>query len=113
MYIPPFMDGSVNLAANQELFERKMMEDIGLTLDGNNDDKNVLELGCGRGRISAHTARETGAHVFGMNIDPSQIANAKSYAEHTGLGNRTDFRVQSFNDLPFPFPDNYFDASYQ
>lgn len=113
MYIPPFMDGNVNLAANQELFELKMMEDVGLTPDGNQDDKKVLELGCGRGRISAHTARETGAFVYGMNIDPSQIANAQSYAEHTGLGNRTDFRVQSFNDMPFPFPDEYFDASYQ
>lgn len=111
MYIPPLRDPKVGLCANQELYERKMMEDIMMHPDGKQTDKKVLDIGCGRGRVAMHTARATGAHVSGMNIDPSQIGNAKEYSVRIGLGEQTDFKVGSIND-PLPYPDEAFDAAY-
>lgn len=108
MYIPPLRDPKVGLTANQELFELKMMGDI----NAFGTSKKVMDIGCGRGRIAMHTARATGAHVSGINLDPSQIENAKHYAEKTGLKDQTHFQVSSLND-PLPFADEHFDAGYQ
>ncbi|KAJ6144980.1 hypothetical protein N7470_008875 [Penicillium chermesinum] len=80
--------------------------DIGLSAG----DK-VLDLGCGRGRVAAHMAQYTGAHVTGLNIDPNQIAQAKLFNEERGLSN--SFVTQDFNSLPLPFADESFDAFYQ
>jgi len=110
MYIPPLMDQSYGIVGNQELFERKMMTDIGLLPDGD-ESKRCLDIGCGRGRVALHTARATGAHVYGMNIDVSQIEEAKSFAKRIGMDKATDFKVASHND-PLPYPDEYFDAAY-
>lgn len=107
MYIPPLRDPNVSLTRNQELFELKMMEDIGAF-----GAKRVLDIGCGRGRVTMHTAKETKAHVSGINIDPSQIANAQHYAPRLGLEETTDFQVSSLNDK-LPFPDETFDAAYE
>uniref|UniRef100_A0A7S4MPE2 Methyltransferase domain-containing protein n=1 Tax=Odontella aurita TaxID=265563 RepID=A0A7S4MPE2_9STRA len=111
MYTPPLRDPKVGLCANQELYELKMMEDILVQPDGKQTDKRVLDIGCGRGRVAMHTARATGASVCGMNIDPSQIANAKEYSAMIGLKERTDFKVGSIND-PLPYADEEFDAAY-
>lgn len=107
MYFPPYLDASVGVVANQILFERKMMADIGAQAGS-----RVLDIGCGRGRISAHVAESTGARVSGFNIDPSQVANAAEHARRNGLDGQCDFRQSSLND-PFPFPDATFDAAYQ
>jgi sterol 24-C-methyltransferase len=108
MYIPPLRNPNVGITANQELFELKMVADI----QAFGSHKKVLDVGCGRGRIAMHTARVTGAHVSGINLDPSQIANAKNFAERTGLKDQTHFQVSSLND-PLPFPDETFDAGYE
>lgn len=110
MYIPPLRDPNVSLIRNQELFELKMMEDIG-ALDKKEGQK-VLDIGCGRGRVAMHTAMVTGAHVTGINIDPSQISNALWYSNRIGLQDQTEFRQGSLNDH-LPFPDNTFDAAYE
>ncbi|HNA62175.1 MAG TPA: class I SAM-dependent methyltransferase [Rhabdochlamydiaceae bacterium] len=60
MYIPPLMDLSKGILANQTLFERKMAKDLGL-----HKGSRVLDIGCGRGRIANHIASITGAHVTG------------------------------------------------
>ena len=84
-----------------------MMEDIGAF-----GAKRVLDIGCGRGRVAMHTATVTKAHVSGINIDPSQIANAQHYAPRLGLAETTDFQVSSLNDR-LPFDDETFDAAYE
>jgi len=111
MYIPPLRDPGASLTKNQELFELKMFEDIG-ALDKKDNTKRVLDIGCGRGRIAMHAAEVTDAHVSGINIDPSQIANAKYYAKRIGLQDQVDFQLSSLNQL-LPFPDEAFDASYE
>ena len=83
-----------------------MFEDIGAFDE--KDNKRVLDIGCGRGRVALHAAKVTDAHVSGLNIDPSQIANAKYYAKRIGLQDQVDFQISSLND-PLPFPDETFD----
>jgi len=113
MYIPPLIEDGAGITRNQQLYELKMMNDIGLNLDGSSQEKRILELGCGRGRISLHIAKVTGATVCGLNIDPSQIDNARRFAKNLGLADRTNFVVASFNDLPLPYPDEYFDGGHE
>lgn len=108
MYIPPIIDPKVGVFENQVLFEEGFADalDVG-------PGKEVLEIGCGRGRISHHVASHTGAKVTGINIDPTQIAIAREYANKTGLlGKQLDFKEANMNN-PLPFPDKHFDAFYQ
>jgi sterol 24-C-methyltransferase len=107
MYFPPHLDKSVGVTGNQELFEKKMMGDIGAR-----SGARVLDIGCGRGRIAHHVATHSGARVSGMNIDPSQVSNAQEHAQRTGMQDRCDFRRASLNDR-LPFEDATFDAAYQ
>jgi len=107
MYIPPIMDPNVGVFANQIFFEQKMARDLDIT-----SSCNVLDIGCGRGRIAAHVATTTGAKVTGINIDKTQIENAESYAASRGLSDRLTFRVSNYNN-PLPFQNEFFDAIYQ
>lgn len=108
MYIPPTMDLSKNVSENQMLFEKQFSEWLGMKAGD-----NVLELGCGRGRVAAHLASITGANITGFNIDQSQLDNATQFAERNGLSKQCNFINKDFNDLPFPFPDNHFDCAYE
>ena len=113
MYIPPLLElDPGGITRNQRLFELRMMGDIGLQALGEDGDKNILDVGCGRGRVASHVSDVTGAYVSGINIDPSQINNAIQYAARIGLDDNTDFRVSNLNDT-LPYPDDHFDGSYQ
>ena len=107
MYIPPAMDLSRSLIANQKLFEQKMSKDLGI-----GQGSKVLDIGCGRGRIATYVATISNAHVTGMNIDGVQLESARQYIEGRGLVNQCTFKMGDLNDLPFPFPDASFDAIY-
>jgi sterol 24-C-methyltransferase len=108
MYIPPAMDLSASIIANQALFERRMMKDLGIK----KGDK-VLDIGCGRGRVASHVASETGAEVTGMNIDSNQLESARRYAVGKGLDKQCQFKQRDMNNLPLPFADESFDHVYQ
>lgn len=107
MYIPPLIDETVGVFDNQMLFEQKMAADLELP-----PNSKILDVGCGRGRVAAHVSRLTGAHVYGINIDRTQIENAQNNATLTGLPHKLTFSVNNFND-PLPFPDEHFDGLYQ
>lgn len=106
MYIPPALDLSAGVIENQLLFERKFCAQLGMKAGD-----RVLDLGCGRGRVAAHLASITGAHVTGINIDQTQLDYAQAYAKKNGLS--CTFLKQDFNDLPLPFPDHSFDCVYE
>ncbi len=107
MYIPPVYNMDLGVYGNQLEYER----DLAQTMQVGPGDR-LLELGCGRGRISHHMARLTGAKVTGMNICPDQLQNAITYANSTGLlGKQLEFVKGSFND-PLPFPDSTFHGFY-
>ncbi|HSW85895.1 MAG TPA: methyltransferase domain-containing protein [Rhabdochlamydiaceae bacterium] len=108
MYIPPAMDLSKNIIANQTLFEKKMCQDLGIS-KGN----QVLDVGCGRGRVANHVASHTGAHVTGVNIDLSQLEAARKFAASKNMSQQCEFKQWDLNEIPFPFEDNSLDAIYQ
>ncbi|CAK7272628.1 hypothetical protein SEPCBS119000_005226 [Sporothrix epigloea] len=106
MYIPPLMNKRVSVLDNQLLYEESVARDLGLA-----PGDRVLDIGCGRGRVAAHMAKYTGAHITGINIDPNQLAQARAWNVQQGLSNTFVERDQ--NDLPLPFADASFDAFYQ
>ena len=108
MYIPPIMDISKSIIQNQNLFEKKMSQDLGI----NANDK-VLDIGCGRGRVAIHMAKLTGAKLTGINIDQNQISAANKYVKGYGLAKQCKFKKWDMNTLPLPFPDNHFNAFYE
>lgn len=108
MYIPPALDLSKNIIANQNLFEERMARDLNMHHEG-----RALEIGCGRGRVSAHMARYTGAKVNGINVDPGQIESAKRYAERNDLSHLCRFQLGDLNSLPLPFADDAFHHVYE
>jgi len=73
LYIPPMLDDSEGLYANQLLCERAVLNELDLEKPG---ESHLLDMGCGRGRIAHYFATLTGGQVSGYNIDPNQIENA-------------------------------------
>jgi sterol 24-C-methyltransferase len=106
MYIPPLISKKATVLENQLLYEESIARDIGIK-----PGDKVLDLGCGRGRVAAHIAQFSAAQVTGLNIDPNQIGQAKTFNQERGLQNT--FVLQDFNNLPLPFADETFDAFYQ
>lgn len=106
MYIPPTMDLNETVINNQLLYERNIIDWI----DMKKGDK-VFELGCGKGRVAAHLASLCGADITGVNIDKTQVDNGNDFAKQNNLP--CHFINRDFNDLPFPFPDQYFDSAYE
>lgn len=106
MYIPPWINDKKGLYENQLLIEQAVIDT--LKVDSNS---RLLDIGCGKGRISHHAATYTGGKVSGFNIDEGQIANAKAYAKETGMENRLDFKVGDHHKT-FQYEDNTFDGSY-
>jgi len=106
MYIPPAIDLSKSITANQKLLEQRIAKDLRLK----KGDK-VLDIGCGRGRIAGHIASISGAHVTGMNIDTVQLESAVRFAKAKGLP--CQFQVGDLNDLPLPFADSSLDGIYE
>jgi len=108
MYIPPAMDLSKSVMTNQSLFEEKMARDLDMK-----KGSQVVDIGCGRGRVVNHMATYTGANVTGINIDPGQLQSAEALAKGRGLSHLCQFKQADMNDLPLPFGDNSIDAIYQ
>ena len=76
-------------------------------------DSQVFELGCGKGRVAAHVAKTSGANIIGINIDQGQLNSAQSFAERQGLTEYCHYLNADFNEIPFPYPNNHFDAIYE
>jgi sterol 24-C-methyltransferase len=66
-----------------------------------------MDLGCGCGAIAEHIGTLTGATIYGINIDRSQIEKAWT---NPAL-EKANFTVGDFN-APFEFADNTFDGVY-
>jgi sterol 24-C-methyltransferase len=107
MYIPPAIDLSASIIANQSLYEKRMCQDLGIK-----PTDHVLDIGCGRGRVASHVASLTGACVTGINIDPNQLESAKWFAKGNSLTEQCQFKIGDLNNIPLPFDDSSLDHIY-
>ena len=68
LYLPPQLNEFEGLYANQLLCEQAVLEELKLA---NPESSHLLDMGCGRGRVSHYFATLTGGQVSGYNIDPN------------------------------------------
>ncbi len=85
---PPVTDPPVPFAVSRDEIVDAMLR---LARVGPSDI--VYDLGCGDGRIVIAAAKEYGARGVGIDIDSRRIIDARYYARHAGVTDRTTFRV--------------------
>jgi sterol 24-C-methyltransferase len=108
LYIPPMLNDSEGLYANQLLCEQAVLKELNLD---NPKESHLLDMGCGRGRISHYFATMTGGQVSGYNIDPNQIENAIDWAEQCEMSDRLHFQVGDHHD-PLRYESESFDGCF-
>ena len=108
LYIPPQLDDSLGLYGNQLLCEQALLTELNLS---NPDSSHLLDMGCGRGRISHYFASLTGGQVSGYNIDPNQIENADDWAKETNMSDRLHFKVGDHHK-PLEYESESFDGCF-
>ncbi len=108
LYIPPQLDASQGLYGNQLLCELAVLKELKLR---HPERSHLLDMGCGRGRISHHFASMTGGKVSGYNIDPDQIENARAWAAQCSMTEQLQFQVGNHHE-PLDYPTETFDGSF-
>ncbi|MDE0882398.1 MAG: class I SAM-dependent methyltransferase, partial [Myxococcota bacterium] len=108
LYIPPQLDETQGLYGNQLLVERFILDELKLK---NPAESHLLDMGCGRGRISHHYASLTGGRVSGYNIDPNQLENAVEWAQQCGMSEQLHFQVGDHHK-PLDYPSESFDGCF-
>jgi sterol 24-C-methyltransferase len=108
LYIPPQLNDSEGLYANQLLCEQAVLKDLNLK---NPERSHLLDMGCGRGRISHYFATLTGGSVSGYNIDPNQIENAIDWAAECKMSDRLHFKVGNHHN-PLEYESGTFDGCF-
>ena len=74
-------------------------------------ESHLLDMGCGRGRISYHFATLTGGQVSGYNIDSNQIESAIDWATECEMSDRLHFKVGNHHE-PLEYESGTFDGCY-
>jgi len=108
LYIPPMLNDSEGLYENQLLIEQAILQELDLE---NPNASHLLDMGCGRGRISHYFASLTGGEVSGYNIDPNQIENAVDWAAECGMSDRLHFKFGDHHE-PLDYPSETFDGCF-
>ncbi|MEI6793577.1 MAG: class I SAM-dependent methyltransferase, partial [Actinomycetes bacterium] len=108
LYIPPMLDESEGLYANQLLIEKAVLQELDLKAPASS---HLLDMGCGRGRIAHHFATMTGGQVSGYNIDPNQLENAVDWAAKCGMSDRLHFKFGDHHQ-PLEYESESFDGCY-
>jgi cyclopropane-fatty-acyl-phospholipid synthase len=60
----------------------------------------LLDVGCGWGSLSIHAARHHDVEVTGITLSREQLDFARKRAADLGVGDRVDFRLLDYRDLP-------------
>jgi ubiquinone/menaquinone biosynthesis C-methylase UbiE len=72
------------------------------------EEKYVLDVGCGAGVTPCFLAKRYGCRVVGVDILERMVERSRERAEREGVADRVTFRVADAQDLPFD--DDLFDA---
>lgn len=108
LYIPPQLDEKQGLYGNQLLIEKAIYQELKLK---DPSHSHLLDMGCGRGRISHHFATLSGGNVSGYNIDPNQIENAIDWAAECKMSNRLHFKYGNHHE-PLAYDAASFDGCF-
>jgi cyclopropane-fatty-acyl-phospholipid synthase len=65
--------------------------------------ERVVEAGCGWGALALHMARHYGVSVRAFNISHQQIAQARQWAQETGLSSRVEFIEDDYRNISGQF----------
>jgi ubiquinone/menaquinone biosynthesis C-methylase UbiE len=71
-------------------------------------DKTVLEVGCGVGLSTCHLAKKYGCRVTGVDLSEKMVAWTRQRAQRKGLKQLITAQTADANQLPFE--DNFFDV---
>ncbi|HEY9539975.1 MAG TPA: methyltransferase domain-containing protein [Kiloniellaceae bacterium] len=74
------------------------------------EDGEVLDIGCGTGGPAIVLARDKGARVTAVDIEPQLLERGRRFAEKAGVADRVDFRL--VEPGPLPFAAGRFDAVF-
>lgn len=73
------------------------------------DNRNIVDIGCGKGRNALYLA-QNGLDVYAFDYIEHAIMHAKKQAEHKNLSKKVTFSVSSM-DLPWSYSNDYFDLA--
>jgi len=108
LYIPPQLDEKQGLYGNQLLIEKAVYKELNLK---NPTQSHLLDMGCGRGRISHHFATLSGGQVSGYNIDPNQLENAVEWAAECKMSDKLHFKYGNHHE-PLAYDSASFDGCF-
>jgi magnesium-protoporphyrin O-methyltransferase len=74
-------------------------------LDGNAQDKAVLDLGCGAGGLSVELLKHGAQNAIGFDLSPRMIEAATELARSTGFENRAKFQEGNAATMELPKSD--------
>jgi ubiquinone/menaquinone biosynthesis C-methylase UbiE len=100
-FLTRFYDPVVRITTREDEFKKRLTGQASVT-----SGMDVLDLGCGTGTLALMIAeREPGAHVFGLDGDPSVIERARSKAAAMALNVSFDEGLS----FEMPYADGSFD----
>ena len=93
-----------------EMAKRMATQEAAFLLPHLRAGMNVLDAGCGPGSITLGLAAAVApGKVVGIDIQPSQVEQARALAVQRGV---TNVRFEAGNVYELPFPDGSFDAAF-
>jgi len=81
-----------------------------ITRDLNLNNALVLDIGCGTGGPAIVLARDMGARVISIDIEPQLLDRARALANEAGVGDQIEYRLVTPGALPFE--DDNFDVVF-
>ena len=96
----PYFDLQAEMGFTKHLGGLKATREL-IELCHINEDKYVLDVGCGVGMTACNIAKKYGCRVAGVDISERMIDRANEMAKKEGVENRVYFRVVDAQKLPF------------
>jgi arsenite methyltransferase len=103
----PYFDLQAEMGFTKHLGGLKATREL-IELCHINEDKYVLDVGCGVGMTACYIAKKYGCRVVGVDIHEEMFSRSKERAKREGIEDGVEFQVADAQDLPFE--DALFDA---